>query len=275
MADSKAEGPQGAAASLLNGLRVLEAFGMATPSLGVTEVAHRVGLHKSTVSRILSGLAQTGYVERDDATGKYRLGLGIITLAGPLLAELDVRRLTIDKLEHLTETTRETSALSVWNGSEAVAVEQVPSPQAVKHTAYVGTRYNRWESSSVRVFLAHLPLQEVGELLASRRIRANPTPPADLEAALALVRNQGYDVNDGRTDPQEFGISAAVYDYAGAVAGCVTLSVPRSRVTKEDVEQLVEAVRRAAQRITQDFGAGGAGIRGRHVRRVQMQNVEG
>ena len=248
---------------------------MATPSLGVTEVAHRVGLHKSTISRILSGLAQTGYVERDDATGKYRLGLGIITLAGPLLAELDVRRLAIDKLEHLTETTRETSALSVWNGSEAVAVEQVPSPQAVKHTAYVGTRYNRWESSSVRVFLSHLPLQEVGELLASGRIRADPTPPEDLETALALVRDQGYDVNDGRTDPQEFGISVAVHDYSGAVAGCVTLSVPRSRVAEKDVDRLMDAVRRAAQRITQDFGAGGAGTRGKHVRRVQMQNAEG
>lgn len=275
MADSKAEGPQGAAASLLNGLRVLEAFGMATPSLGVTEVAHRVGLHKSTVSRILSGLAQAGYVERDEATGKYRLGLGIITLAGPLLAELDVRRLAINKLEHLTETTRETSALSVWNGSEAVAVEQVPSPQAVKHTAYVGTRYNRWESSSVRIFLAHLPLQEMRELLDSGRITARSTPPVDLEATLAVVRERGYDVNDGRTDPQEFGISAAVHDYAGAVAGCVTLSVPRSRVADEDVERLVDAVRRTAQRITQDFGAGGVATRGRHVRRMQMQNAEG
>lgn len=274
MADSKAEGPQGAAASLLNGLRVLEAFGMATPSLGVTEVAHRVGLHKSTVSRILSGLAQAGYVERDEATGKYRLGLGIITLAGPLLAELDVRRLAINKLEHLTETTRETSALSVWNGSEAVAVEQVPSPQAVKHTAYVGTRYNRWESSSVRIFLAHLPLEEVRGLLDSGRITASTSSFPDLEAALALIREQGYDVNDGRTDPQEFGISAAVHDYSGAVAGCVTLSVPRSRVSTGDVTALLAAVRHAAREITEDFGAASSPVNGRHVRRVQMQNVE-
>ena len=46
---------QGAAASLLNGLAVLEAFSVQKPVLGVTEVAQRVGLHKSTVSRILGG----------------------------------------------------------------------------------------------------------------------------------------------------------------------------------------------------------------------------
>lgn len=270
----KSESPQGAAASLLNGLHVLEAFDMTTPSLGVTDVAVRVGLHKSTVSRILSGLAEAGYVERDEGSGKYRLGLGVITLAGPLLAELDVRRLAIDKLERLTATTRETSALAVWNGSEAVAVEQVPSPQAVKHTAYVGTRYNRWESSSVRIFLAHLPLDEARELLASGRITSGIPLPDDLGAVLAAVRNNGVDVNDGRTDPQEFGISAAVHDYSGAVAGCVTLSAPRSRVGQDDVERLVNAVRHAAQRITQDFGADGVRMDGKRVRRVQMQNVE-
>ena len=99
-------------------------------------------------------------------------------------------------------------------------------------------------------------------------------PRSARRAALALVRDQGYDVNDGRTNSQEFGISAAVHDYAGAVAGCVTLSVPRSRVAEGDVERLVEAVLRTAQRITQDFGAGSVDTGGRHVRRVQMQNVE-
>ena len=53
---------QGAAASLLNGLAVLEAFSVQNPVLGVTEIAQRVGLHKSTVSRILSGLTEAGYV---------------------------------------------------------------------------------------------------------------------------------------------------------------------------------------------------------------------
>ncbi|MDN5762992.1 MAG: IclR family transcriptional regulator, partial [Microlunatus sp.] len=97
--------PQGAAASLFNGLAVLQAFSIAAPALGVTEIAAKVGLHKSTVSRILSGLAEASFVERDPATGRYRLGLGVIALSGPLLADLDVRRAALPYLEELMEQT--------------------------------------------------------------------------------------------------------------------------------------------------------------------------
>lgn len=45
--------------------------------LGVTEIEQQVNLYKSTASRILTGLAKAGYVERDEETGRFRLGLGI------------------------------------------------------------------------------------------------------------------------------------------------------------------------------------------------------
>jgi DNA-binding IclR family transcriptional regulator len=94
---------QGAAASLLNGLSVLEAFSSAGKAiLGVTEISDLVGLHKSTVSRMLQGLTEVGYVQRDEDTGRYRLGLSLLGLAGPLLAELDVRRAAVPHLESLT-----------------------------------------------------------------------------------------------------------------------------------------------------------------------------
>ena len=64
--------PQGAPAALINGLSILESFSIKRPSLGVTEISEIVGLHKSTVSRMLNGLAELGYVRREqtgDATG--------------------------------------------------------------------------------------------------------------------------------------------------------------------------------------------------------------
>ena len=75
------EGARGAPSPLLHGFRVLESFTIAEPVLGVTEIARRIGLHKSTVSRILATLEQAGYVERDPVGGRFRLGLGLIGLA--------------------------------------------------------------------------------------------------------------------------------------------------------------------------------------------------
>ncbi|NVM96962.1 IclR family transcriptional regulator [Arthrobacter sp. AETb3-4] len=248
---------QGAAASLLNGLAVLEAFSVQKPVLGVTEVAQLVGLHKSTVSRILGGLTEAGYVQRDEETGRYKLGLGLIALSGPLLADLDVRRAAVPYLEQLTESTKETSAISVWNGHEAIVVEQVASPYQVKHTAAIGTRYNKFESSSVRVFLAELaPALATGLIESGRILRtAEDGLPLDHTAHLQDVARLAYAVNDGSTAEEEFGVSAPVRDYRGKVVGCITASAPRSRVLKQaSRETLVQAVQNSATKISIRLG---------------------
>ena len=143
---------------LLNGLRVLESFSITEPVLGVTEIARKVDLHKSSVSRILATLEKAGYVERDDSSGRFRLGLGLIALTGPLLANLDVRRMAHPELAALTQRTGETSALMVWNGHEAVVVEQVSSPKQVKHTASVGTRFDSTPRECSASRRSHAPI---------------------------------------------------------------------------------------------------------------------
>lgn len=254
--------PQGAAASLFNGLAVLQAFSAETPAMGVTEIAAKVGLHKSTVSRILSGLAKAGFVERSAESGRYRLSLGVIALSAPLLADLDIRRAALPYLEELVEQTSETAAIALWNGAEAVVVEQVPSPHQVKHSASIGTRYPKFESSSVRVFLAELPLEQVEELLRSERISRGDSPAlADpIAPGLTRIREQGYAINDGLTTLEEFGVSAPVRDFRGAVVGCVTLSAPRSRVHRTEIQQqLIKGVKDAAAKVSVRLGATAAG----------------
>lgn len=247
---------QGAAASLLNGLSVLEAFSVGKPVLGVTEIAQKVNLHKSTVSRILTGLAKAGYVERDEETGRFRLGLGLIGLAGPLLAELDVRRAAHADLEELTATTGETSALAVWNGVEAIVVEEIPSPHQVKHTAAIGTRYNQYGSSSVRLFLAQLPFAQVDQLLQAGLITRSleSGPAGDHRQHLATVKEQGYAVNDGFTSFEEVGISALVRDYRDEVVGCIMLSAPRSRTGPDRIAAHSDSVMAAARSVSARLG---------------------
>ena len=137
------------ASVLVNAIEVLRCFTVEEPLQGVTEIAAKVGLHKSTVSRILATLEQEDLVERDQSSRRFRLGLGLIAVAGPLLADLDERRAAYPVLQELGEQTGETTALMVWNGSEAVSVEQIPSRQQVKHTSVLGTRYNTALSASV------------------------------------------------------------------------------------------------------------------------------
>src|SRR4051812_9839662 len=152
--DTTDESPDGGTAAsgrgmtvLRNGIGVLLAFSAEEPLLGVTDIATRVGLHKSTVSRILATLEQDGLVERDADSRRFRLGLGVIAMAGPLLADLDVRRAAYPVLQELSRRTGETAALMLWNGTETVCVEQVASHHEVKHTTPLGARYRTARSS--------------------------------------------------------------------------------------------------------------------------------
>ena len=87
--DTNGKGDTKGASVIVNAIAVLRSFTADDPLLGVTEIANRVGLHKSTVSRILATFEQENLVERDADTRRFRLGLGLISVAGPLLAELE------------------------------------------------------------------------------------------------------------------------------------------------------------------------------------------
>lgn len=242
---------------ITNAIAVLRCFTVDEPLLGVTDIAARIGLHKSSVSRMLATLEAEDLVERDSATRRYRLGLGVIGIAGPLLAELDVRRVAYPVLRELTDRTGETSALLVWSGHEAVSVEQVPSPHLVKHTTALGTRYRTAFSASVQVFLGALPAARMRALVENGAVAHAHTDDAGLDALtgrLAGAAARGYAVNFGETSLEEVGVSSPVRDHRGEVVAAVLVSAPRFRVSPEQLDALGAACARAAEDITRRLG---------------------
>ena len=242
---------------LRNGLAVLRSFSVDEPVLGVSEIAAKVGLHKSTVSRILTTLELEELVERDPTTRRFRLGLGVIALAGPLLANLEVRRVAYPALVELSRRTSETAALMVWDGGEAVCVEQVPSRHQVKHTTPLGTRYRDAASSSVQLFLAHEDSFVVRAQLMNGAISYPGLDQPGLEAyqtRLQRVLEKGYAVNYGETSLEEVGVTAPVFDHRDQLCAAVLVSAPKFRISHEQLSSIGEAAVEAAQDISARLG---------------------
>ncbi len=238
-------------------VNVLRCFTVEQPLQGVTEIAVQVGLHKSSVSRILATLEKEHIVERDQASRKFRLGLGLLAVAGPLLADLDVRRLGLPALRDLTDRTGESSALLLWNAGEAVTVEQVVSPHQIKHTVPLGTRFAEAESASVQIFLAGMPTEHVRGLLHAGHPTLRGATDATIEqylSELPLTTGRGYAINHGRTLPDEVGIAAAVHDHRGDLVAAVLLAAPAYRVSSDQVADLGAATLAAATEISRRMG---------------------
>lgn len=244
------------ASVIVNVLQVIRCFTVDEPLQGVTDIAARVGLHKSSVSRILATLEQERVVERDEASRKYRLGLGLIAVAGPLLANLDVRRVAMEDLQALAELTGETTALAIWDGGAAVTVEQIPSRKQVKHTSALGSRYDTGLSATVQVFLASQDPDEIRSLVESGRIQLSPdTGIEEYLDRLARVSREGYAVNYAETSDDEVGISAPIVDHRGKVVASMLLAAPQYRTPKSAVPELMTACRASAWRVSQRLGA--------------------
>lgn len=254
--DNQAASRTGTSA-LQHGIQVLKTFSREEPVLGVTEISRRVGLHKSTVSRILATLEDNSIVERHPTNGRFRLGVGVIELASPMLANLDVRRIARPFLEDLTSATGETSGLVVWSQGSAVVVEQVASPRKIKHTIPLGTQFREHANASVRVFLAAASPEEVQQhidLGFERYTERTLVDPEKYLKDLQRARELGYAINDGEVSLEEVGISASVHDHRDRVVAAVLVAAARYRTPPEKAEELGPRVKQAAAEISVRLG---------------------
>src|SRR2546428_9374803 len=116
--------------SLDRAIEILRLLG-GEPEMRVTDLARRLEVHKSTVFRLLSTLQEHGLVEQNPSTEKYRLGYGLVRLAGSALSELDLARGARPVLEGLALRTGETFNLAILPRSHAVIIDQIPAANLV------------------------------------------------------------------------------------------------------------------------------------------------
>src|SRR5258706_8143701 len=117
---------------------LLLALGDSQGEAGVTELARRLGLHKSTASRLLATLQKRGLVEQDEETGKYRLGLVVIRLAERAERTLDLRGIAMPELERLARPTHETTSLRLPDGDALLTAAQAADPDPLTRRDWTG-----------------------------------------------------------------------------------------------------------------------------------------
>jgi DNA-binding IclR family transcriptional regulator len=237
---------------------VLHAFSAAEPTLGVNEIARRVGLNRSSVSRLLQSLAEARLVQQDRETGKYRLGLGLTELASIALVGLDLRQVARPHMQRLNERTRETVGLSIWDRDAAVMVEHFAALQPVLALGWVGQRNPGHATSPCKVFLAFLDEALTADVLGQpfqRYTGRTVTDRAAVLAELAEVRQRGFAINEGEYQDGLNAVAAPVFDRNGEVCAALNVSAPAFRLSGAQLLELSGEVIAVAAAISRDLGA--------------------
>ncbi|MEV6292741.1 IclR family transcriptional regulator [Streptomyces sp. NPDC004059] len=225
---------------------------------GVSEVAAEIDVHKSTAFRLLGALEARGLVEQATERGKYRLGFGIVRLAGAVTGRLDITQQGREVCERLSEEIGETVNIAVLQEHYAVNLYQVRGPGAVGTHNWVGQLTPVHATSSGKILLAHLPAKERAEVLAASGLqKLTPhtlTAKTKLEKNLNQARDRGYAVTLEELEIGLHAMAAPIRSHHGEVVAALSASGPAYRFTEERMHELAPLLLKGAEEISHRMG---------------------
>jgi IclR family acetate operon transcriptional repressor len=239
-------------------LAILEAVAQRSAGLTNSEISRRLSIPKSSASYILRTLEQRGYLQRENGTGRYRLGLKVLALSRGVEAGVDIKQVALPVLERLVERSNLTAHLAVLDRGEAVYIEKVDSPGFIKMDTWVGKRMDIHSTGVGKVLVASLPAAEVEALVKMRGLRKitskTITSPSAFLRELEKVRDRGYGVDDEENSPGARCVAAPVMDAAGRVIAAIGLSGTVSQIDRSSIGKVAEMARDAARKVSKHFG---------------------
>ncbi len=213
--------------SVERALDVLLCFAGEPGGLGVTQIAEKVDLYKSTVHRILAALESKGFVRQDNVTGRYHLGLKALELASVYLTSGDMPAIAYPEMMALRDRAQETVSLYVRDGNERVRVQRAEGPLTVRRVVGLGERLPLYLGASGKVLLGWAPPAE--RIVLLEQILPAGFDRAGLEAAIARALQQGWALSTEEREEGVASVAAPVLDRAGRCVAALAISGPVSR----------------------------------------------
>ncbi|MER6630522.1 IclR family transcriptional regulator [Streptomyces sp. NPDC000987] len=235
-------------------LDVLECFAL-EEELGVSDVARRLGVAKSTAHRLLSALCARGLTEKDPATRQYRLGMHLVELGQIAHSRLELRKAAFPMLEELREVSGCTVHLSIPDGVDVLQIERLESIRAIPLMAHVRRRWPLHATSSGKVIAAFDPG------LAAARAAAGFPPCTErtirsadeFGRALEQVRRTGYATNLSEAKDGAASVAAPVRDRSGRSRAAISLVGSTAEIAR-DLGRQAQLVTVAARKVAQCLG---------------------
>jgi DNA-binding IclR family transcriptional regulator len=223
-------------------LEILAKFGTA----GITEIATELGVHKSTVSRLVAVLESRGFVEQLSDRGKYRLGFSIVRLAGSTSARMDLAKQSQEVCD----------ALALESG-EIINIVEAIGPAEISLRSWVGQSCPAHATSSGKVLLSGLSTREVHARLGKRLESFTPntvTSIEDLDAELDAARRDGWAAVREELEVGLNAVAAPIRDNSSAIVAALSVSGPTYRMDSAQFTTVSRMAIDAASKISMRLG---------------------
>jgi DNA-binding IclR family transcriptional regulator len=206
-----------------NALDVLEALSEIDDDVRISQLSEKLAMNKTSVFRLLATFENRGYVEREELSGKYRLGLSAYEIGQKFLSRMGLLRHARPVAERLARGCNEAAYIVVRRGKEALFLDMVDTTQKVKIVSLVGNRYPLDTTAAGQVLLAF------NNDNGSRNIDTSQT---DI-SPLAEVRRQGFAQDSDALGDGIASVAAPLFGSGGKLHGVLCIVGPEFRLPHE------------------------------------------
>jgi DNA-binding IclR family transcriptional regulator len=227
-----------------------------TGEAGVTKLAADIGVHKSTAFRLVTTLERGGLVEQSEHRGKYRLGMGILRLAGATTARLDVVQEARAICRKLAAATRETVNISVLSDRSALYLDQVAGASSLQPHNWVGQHIPLHATSNGKVLLSGLTAEEIAATVPALPALTEHTITdlARLQAEVDDVRVRGFAQAVDELEVGLTAIAAPIRNAHGDVIAALSVSGPSFRLDSDRIDEVLPMLLEAAREVSHRLG---------------------
>lgn len=238
--------------SINRAVQILQCFGEET-QLTLTEICSKVGLHKSTVYGIVTTLKNNDFLEKNEETGVYRLGIGLYKLASHV--NVDLRSICTPLVHELCNITGETVNLVVPDENYIIYIEKCESKHSMRISTSIGTRLPMYCTAVGKAILAFLPdPKSVSSILDQTQLTAvtrNTLTSKDaIMNELEETRKRGYAIDREELEYGLICIAAPIVNAVGVPIAAISCSGPLQRMDTETMGRISEEVTRYALKIS-------------------------
>jgi len=254
-------GDQYTVPALVRAFEMLDMLSMSSVGLIKMDFARKLKIPYSSIFNLLTTMEKFGFVRRDEDTGKYYLGLKLLSLAGIPSRELSLRDIVAPFLQEMVRATGVTGHLAILDGGEAVYIDKVEPDSYVKINTWIGKRNYIHSSAVGKALAAFRSEEEIDALLHAglpKRTRHTITTAKRLRQELVRVRSTGYATDEQEDERGGFCVAAPIFNASGTVVAALGLSAVATDFPARRFPELGETVRSFAARASVQLGYAGA-----------------
>ena len=244
--------------SLERAFAILDCFQDSQPELGVREIARQLGLHPSTVGRILTTLNSLGVLNQDKETRRYRMGPKVLKWSSVYTRNVDLQAEARPYMQELQRITEETISLDIPNGQTRICIERIESPQKLRWVKQLGEIMPFFASASGRILLSFMSPKEKNEILENMTFEQltpyTTTDPNSFYEELELTKSRGYAVSESERVEGVSCVAAPIFGVQGEILGALTISGPSTRFSEQKIQEHAELLMKTTLQISQAMG---------------------